>query len=639
MRSAAHRRRPLFWGWSRRGGGASLSIERQSTASGEGTRIATSRPIAFPGQDECRLGDTLFATASRKAHGLPDAAARGCASATRARIRRHKLPLRFAEPATEAYRLPLTIRHLWDGVLTRAGDQEIVYRDTASFTYREMFGRIGRLANLLDALGIGQGMTVAVMDWDSHRYLAAYFAVPMMGAVLQTVNVRLAPAQIAYTLAHAGARVILVHHDFWPVLAAILPQLPDVLAVVAIRDGEAVPVPDWAAGDYETLLAAASPDFGFEDFDENAVATTFHTSGTTGNPKGVCFTHRQLVLHTLASCGPFGASAAAPDLGVGDVYMPLTPMFHVHAWGKPYVATMLGLKQVYPGRYDPAMICRLRVAHRVSYSHCVPTILEMVLRAAVETGADLTGWRMTIGGSALTARLLGEAERHGMTVAAGYGMSETGPLVMQAALRFADQRDDPAAMVSALVAAGVPAPLVEARIVDEAMRDLPHDGLARGELVLRAPWLTPAYTGDAAASEALWRGGWLHTQDIATIDARGDVRIRDRLKDVVKTGGEWIDSIQLEELVATAEGVAEASVVAVPDAKWGERPLAVIVPRPAIVPTLAALNLPVEAAIAAGAITRYARLDRYEIVDALPRTSVGKIDKKELRARYVPLAD
>lgn len=548
------------------------------------------------------------------------------------------MPLRFGESAAEAYRFPLTIRHLLDGVLVKAAEQRIVYRDQANYSYREFFGRIGRLASLLQRVGAAQGMTIAVMDWDSHRYLEAYFAVPMMGAVLQTVNVRLPVSQIAYTLEHANAEIILVHRDFFAILESILPQLPGVKAVIAIMDGATDAPPRWAEGEYEALSAAASPDYPFEDFDENALATTFYTTGTTGNPKGVCFTHRQLVLHTLAICGPFGSSSASPSIGVGDVYMPLTPMFHVHAWGFPYIATMLGLKQVYPGRYEPEMICRLRTEHGVTYSHCVPTILEMVLKSAGECGADLKGWKLTIGGSALSKALCAEALRRGMLIGAGYGMSETGPVVLKAARRFPYQYDDQDAMLTALTVSGIPTPLVEVRIVDEDMNPLPHDGQTRGELVLRAPWLTQCYTGDSKASVALWRGGWMHTQDIASIDRDGHVRIRDRLKDVIKTGGEWIDSIQLEQLIATADGIMEAAVVAVPDARWGERPLAVVAPKPGVTPTLEMLNLPVEQAIATGGITRYAKLDRFAVIDQIPRTSVGKIDKKALRARYAEQA-
>lgn len=544
------------------------------------------------------------------------------------------MPLRFAEPAEDAYRYPLTIRHLLDGVITKAGDQQIVYRDKHSYNYRDLLSRIGKLANVLSGLGAEQGQTVAVLDWDSHRYLEAYFAVPMMGAVLQTVNIRMTPSQIAYTLQKADAQILLVHHDFFPIIEEILPSLPLVKGCIAILDGTDTGLPAWAAGEYDELAATAPQDHPFVDFDENALATIFFTTGTTGNPKGVCFSHRQLVLHTLAAAGSFGASAASPGLGVGDVYMPLTPMFHVHAWGLPYVATMLGLKQVYPGRYEPDMLCYLRSHHGVTYSHCVPTVLRMVIDAARASGADLTGWKMTIGGSALTSSLCAEALALGMDVGTGYGMSETCPFIAKAARRTAEHWADDEARVTALSATAISVPLVSMQIVDDDMNPQPHDGRSRGELVLRAPWLTPCYLGDEKASEDLWRGGWLHTQDIATIDRGGRLSIRDRLKDVIKTGGEWLDSTQLEELVATAADVVEASVVAIPDAKWGERPLAVVVAKPGATLSLEMINDPIDRAISNGELTRYARLDRFEIIERLPRTSVGKIDKKALRAKF-----
>jgi len=543
------------------------------------------------------------------------------------------MPLRYPEPAAEAYRFPLIIRHLLDGVLTRAADQRIIYRDQASFTYRELVERIGRLASMLVGVGVEQGMTVAVMDWDSHRYLESFFAVPMIGAVLQTVNVRLPVPQIAYVLRHAEAKVILIHRDFFPIFEQIRSELA-VNVVVAIMDGRDEPLPPWARGEYESRLIEADPNYPFEDLDENAVATTFYTSGTTGQPKGVCFTHRQLVLHTLVECGPFGTTNAVPAVGLGDVYMPLTPMFHVHAWGMPYVATMLGLKQVYPGRYDFDMICALFSEHGVNYSHCVPTILELTLEAAERSQTDLTGWKMTVGGSALSRSLYAQAMGRGMKIGVGYGMSETCPVVLKAARRSPRGAEGEEALATELMASGISVPLVDVRICDEAMAPLPHDGQTRGELVVRAPWLTQCYTKDPDASDALWRGGWMHTQDIATIDPDGTVQIRDRIKDVVKTGGEWIDSIQLEQLVAAAAGVAEAAVIAVPDARWGERPLAVVVPQPRACLTLETINCPVEQAITDGVITRYAKLDRFVLIDQLPRTSVGKIDKKTLRALY-----
>lgn len=550
------------------------------------------------------------------------------------------MPLRFANPAPETYHFPLTIRHLLDTALVTSPQQHIVYRGQFTTSYLGLRDRIGRLASALAGFGVEQGTTVAVMDWDSHRYLEAYFAIPMMGAVLQTVNVRIPPAQISYTLADADAEVLIVHRDFFPLAQALLSELPRLRAVIAIMDGEDAALPDFAVGEYEELCAAGAAEYPFEDFDENAIATIFYTSGTTGAPKGVSFSHRQLVLHTLAIKGPFGSTEITPGFGAGDVYMPLTPMFHVHAWGMPYLATLLGLKQVYPGRYEPEMICRLRREHGVTYSHCVPTILRMVLDAAVASEISLDGWKMTIGGSALPQAMLQEARERGMTLVAGYGMSETCPVVSIA--RRSDPEDaSEAALLADFTAAGVPVPLVSARVVDDAMRDVPHDGMTRGELVLRAPWLTQGYVGDAAASAELWRGGWLHTQDIATIGPDGVIRVRDRIKDVIKSGGEWIDSILLEDLLAGVEGVREASVIAVPDPRWGERPLALVVIEEGAALDLATLNRPIDAAVTRGEVSRYARLDGFEAVTDLPRTSVGKIDKKALRARYgtQPAAD
>lgn len=543
------------------------------------------------------------------------------------------MPLRFAEPADEAYDFPLTIRHLLDGVEHRASDALIVYRDQLSYTYPELVGRIGRFAATLADLGAEPGTVVAMMDWDSHRYLEAYFAVPMMGAVLQTVNIRMAASQISYSLRHAGAEILLVHRDFYPIVDSIRHDLPGV-TIVGIADGALEALPHWAHGEYEELTERQMTDFPFEDFDEDALATTFYTSGTTGAPKAVSFSHRQLVLQTLSSAGHLGISRGAPSFGPDDVYMPLTPMFHVHAWGVPYLATLLGVKQVYPGRYEPKLICWLRDAHDVTYSHCVPTVLEMILEAAEQTGIDLTDWKMTIGGAALTKALCAQARSRGLIVGGGYGMSETGPLVCRAALNGDEDPADQDAVISVLSMAGTPFPLVKARVVDEEMNEVPRDGRSTGELVLRSPWLTASYVNDPEGSIGLWRGGWLHTQDIATIDHRGRIQIRDRLKDVIKTGGEWLDSLRLEELVATADGVREVAVIAIPDARWGERPLAVVVASPGATPDLAALNGPIDRAIGEQTLTRFARLDRFELVDSLPRTSVGKIDKKSLRARF-----
>jgi fatty-acyl-CoA synthase len=542
------------------------------------------------------------------------------------------MALRFMPPAAEFYDYPLTIGHLLDAAKDSSAGQEIVYRDQIRLNYREFKRRIGKLASMLAQIDVVEGTTVAVLDWDSHRYLEAYFAIPMMGAVLQTVNIRLAPQQIAYTLAHAEAQVLLVHQDFLSLVESLLPQLPRVQRIVALMDGANIDPPLFAVGEYEALMAAADPNYAFQDFDENAVATTFHTSGTTGDPKAVCFTHRQIVLHVLSNKAPFGVTRAR-GFGVEDVYMPITPMFHVHAWGMPYIATLLGVKQVYPGRYDTGMLLSLRDREKVTFSHCVPTILKMLLDGAKERQQSLQGWMMLVGGSALSKTLFEEARQQGVYVIAGYGMSESGPRITLTRPRLKCDGSENS-LAASLTTIGVPAPLASIRVVDEAMHDVPHDGATPGEIVVRAPWLTPGYVGDPAGSAALWRGGWLHTQDIATIDEEGFLDICDRIKDVIKSGGEWISSVALENLIIALPEVAEVSVVGVPDARWGERPIAAIVPHRGSQITLENVNNAIRAAIGKGALNRYALIDRVEVVDSLPKTSVGKIDKKVLRTRY-----
>ena len=391
------------------------------------------------------------------------------------------MPLRFAAPAAQAYAYPLLIRHLLHAPLGTAREQEIVYRDRYRGSYADLEQRIGRLAGALAALGVEEGCTVAVMDWDSHRYLECFFAIPMMGAVLQTVNVRLSPEQIAWTLAHAGAEVLLIHRDFLPLLGAIRERARGLRAVVLIDDEAIDAEQPGIAGEYEALLARQDAPYDFRDFDENAIATTFYTTGTTGEPKGVCFSHRQLVLHTLAVMAASASPAHGQSFRRGDVYMPLTPMFHVHAWGNPFVATALGVKQVYPGRYVPEEILALRRREGVSFSHCVPTILRMLLGVAGTDPEALRGWKMCIGGSALSTGLAAEALARGMDVYAGYGMSETGPVLAISQLEMPAGTLPLEQELAARCRTGKPIPLVDIRIVDENGERLPHDDRASGE--------------------------------------------------------------------------------------------------------------------------------------------------------------
>lgn len=541
--------------------------------------------------------------------------------------------VRLQGQAADYYQYPLLIKQLLNTPLLSARRQEIVYRDKIRYHYGDLPDRLGRLATMLHKIGVTQGTTVAVMDWDSHRYLECYFAVPMMGAVLMTVNVRLAADQILYTLDHAKAEVLIVHRDFVDLVGELLPRLPQIKALVYIDDYTGNEAPPGYVGDFEALLDESSADYRFPEFSENAVATSFYTSGTTGLPKAVSFTHRQIVLHTMAIVGLY-ASQAPEGFKHGDVYMPITPMFHVHAWGIPYAATLLGLKQVYPGRYLPQELIALRAREHVTFSHCVPTVLQMLLTANETMSADLTNWTIVIGGSALPQSLCAAARRHGIRPVAGYGMSETGP-ILALTRSEPDGTASEEEQVAMLCRTGKPAPLVDLRIVDEEMRDVPHDGVSQGEIVARAPWLTAAYVGDETASAALWRGGWLHTQDVATIDRDGVVQIRDRLKDVIKTGGEWVSSLLLEDLLLSHRDIAEVAVVGVPDMHWGERPVAFVVLAGGEIESsnsLEDMRRHLQPAVQAGTISRYAVPDRVIAVDALPRTSVGKIDKKQLRA-------
>lgn len=523
------------------------------------------------------------------------------------------------QPAPSAYGYPLILRQVLESALETQTQAEIIGSDGRRLSYADLADRVARLAGVLDKHGVRPGQTVAVLDWDSHRYLECYFAVPMMGAVLQTVNIRLSPAQLAYTLKSTGARTVLFHRDFAPMVAGLEAELGAFDSLIIMDDDPAAPPPPFAvSGRYEALLEAARP-FAFADLDENAIATTFHTTGTTGLPKAVAFSHRQLVLHTLSAMAAFALQPDAMSLRREDVYMPLTPMFHVHAWGVPYVATMLGIKQVYPGRYRPDRLVALHREEGVSFSHCVPTVLRMLIEAV---DAPLTSpWKLVIGGAALSPSLRQSAREMNLLASAGYGMSETGPLI---ALARSEQPDE-------VCRAGRLAPLVRARIVDNATTDQPLDNRAQGELVLRAPWLTQAYANDAEASEGLWSDGWLHTQDVATRAPNGDITIRDRIKDLIKSGGEWISSVEMEALALEIPAVEEAAFIAAPSERWSERPVAVLAASQAQDDLTVSARDHFQSCARIGRISRYAVPEQIFIVDALPRTSVGKIDKRALR--------
>ncbi len=527
---------------------------------------------------------------------------------------------------------PLVINRILEAGVGKAPEQTITYGDR-DFTYREFEERVHRLAGALAAQGIKPGDTVAVMDWDTNRYLEAFFAIPMMGAVLHTVNVRLSPEQVLYTINHAEDDAILVNSEFLPILEAVKDRIEPVKTYILLDDdgvksSDALPI----AGEYEDLLAKAPARYDFPELDENTRATTFYTTGTTGLPKGVYFSHRQLVLHTFAGRNTMSGIGQG-RFNEDDVYMPITPMFHVHAWGIPYMATLMGVKQVYPGRYEPASLLKLLVTKKVTFSHCVPTIIQMLLQAEAAKSIDLSGWKVIIGGSALPKALAMGALERGIDIYTGYGMSETCPLLTLAQLTPELEKADLETQADYRTRTGRPVAMVQIRIVDGEMNDVPHDNKSQGEVVVRAPWLTQGYLNDPDKSEELWHGGWLHTGDVAVMSDDGWLKIVDRIKDVIKTGGEWVSSIDLEGLVLQHPGVGECAVVGVPDDKWGERPVALVVK------SGDADEDGIKALVAdyadKGVISRYGIPDRIVFVDALPRTSVGKLDKKKMRAEMV----
>lgn len=540
------------------------------------------------------------------------------------------LQTRVIPPAEGAYQYPLLIKRLLMSGSRYEKTREIVYRDTVRYTYPELIERVCRLANVLSAAGVKAGDTVAVMDWDSHRYLECMFAIPMIGAVVHTINVRLSPDQIVYTMNHAEDKFVLVNSEFVGLYQAMAGHLTTVEKTLLLTDlpEKTAELPN-LVGEYETLLAQASAQYEFEDFDENSVATTFYTTGTTGNPKGVYFSHRQLVLHTLGLATGLGSVEGL--LRTGDVYMPITPMFHVHAWGMPYAATMLGVKQVYPGRYDPEFLVELWRKEKVTFSHCVPTIMQMVLNAKAAQGVDFGGWKIIIGGSSLNRTLYEAAKTRGIQLTAAYGMSETGPLISVAHLNDELRAGSEDERVTYRIKAGVPGVLVDAAIVDEDGNFLPADGETMGELVLRAPWLSESYYREPHKGAEMWAGGWLHTGDVATLDSMGVIDIRDRIKDVIKTGGEWISSLALEDLCSRHPGVREVAVVGIADPQWGERPFALLVVREGHSVEAKDLKEHLKPFVELGHINKWAIPHQIAVVTEIPKTSVGKLDKKRMR--------
>lgn len=533
-----------------------------------------------------------------------------------------------------AHKSQLLIKGLYDYCTVLNPENEIIYKNISRYNYREFKKRVQRYANMLRKLGIDGGQTIAVMDYDSHRYLESYFAIPMTGNVLHMINWRLSAEQIHYTINHAEDLVIIVHSDFLPILEKFVGKMPSLKYIIICKD-EPTNVPSDVLdiyGEYEELMSQASDKYEFEDFDEDAVATTFYTTGTTGDPKGVYFTHRQLVLHTYNLAASFGFSGSiACRLSSNDVYLPLTPMFHVHAWGFPYLATTFSLKQIYPGKFTLDGIIDIFSKKRPTFSHCVPTILQMILESNETKDIDFAGWKIIIGGASLTKKLAKNALERNIDIMTGYGMSETCPITILTHIdpKYKDLDLDKQSEMR--IRTGTPVLFSTVKLVNENGQPIQNDDKEQGEIILRAPWLTQGYFKDEERGRELWSDEYLHTGDLATINSNNSINITDRIKDVIKSGGEWISSVQLENIITSHEAVAETAVIGIPDEKWSEKPFALIVLKPDMNLTHDELKNYLKQYTDSGILSKWAIPQSIKFVSEIPKTSVGKINKKLIR--------
>jgi fatty-acyl-CoA synthase len=516
---------------------------------------------------------------------------------------------------------PLTVQHIVDRMRRFYRDSEVVTLENDGVrraSYGEVTARVDRLCGALKALGIREGDRVATFAWNSQEHLEIYLAAPSMGAVLHTLNIRLAGDQLTYIANHAEDRIVFVDSTLVPVLEPIAPTFETVEHFVVIGGGDAGSLPN--ALSYEALLAEQPAEFDYPELDDRAAAGLCYTSGTTGNPKGVLYSHRSQLLHGLTVC-------IADNFGLRstDRVLPVVPMFHANAWGLAHAAPLTGADLVMPSRFlQGEPLAKLIESERVTVAGGVPTIWLDLLNYADANKPDLSSLRIVpCGGSAVPLSLMQAfRERHGVEILQAWGMTETSPVASVAHPPKGASEDE---AWEARAKAGRPLPLVEARIVGDDGGEVEWDGESTGELEVRGPWIARSYYNDPSGDEK-FHDGWLRTGDVAAIDPRGYIKITDRAKDVIKSGGEWVSSVDLEVALMAHDCVAEAAVIAKPDEKWQERPLACVVRREGT--DVSAEEL---CGHLADRVAKWWIPDEFAFIDEVPKTSVGKFDKKVLR--------